>query len=244
MNKLIHRRFMILLTAMLLLVGAYPMLHETNVAAEVYGALRSLVFLAALPFIISPRRQPLLALTVAVVVIAGTWIAYALPGARPLWGMVGFHLLAGVFFALAIGSILWIVYKQQAITFDSLAGAMCVYLLIGAMFGHFYWLAQALAPGSFRGEGEFAAELADPERSLFALTYYSMVTLASIGATDVVPTRSAARGLTMIEAICGQFYIAVLIADLIGKRVSAKSTESEREGSTEKSVSPVAVSSR
>jgi hypothetical protein len=219
MSKLIHSRFIILLTAMLLLVGAYPMLHETKVAAEIYSVIRCLVFVSALPFIVSPRRQPLLALTIAVVVVAGTWVAYSLPGGTPLWGMVAFHLLASVFFSLTIGSILWIVYKQPAVTLDSVAGAICAYLLIGAMFGHLYWLAQATARGSFRGEGEFADELADPGRSLFALTYYSMVTLASVGATDVVPARSAARGLTMLEAICGQFYVAVLIADLIGKRV-------------------------
>jgi hypothetical protein len=219
MSKLIHRRFMILLTAMLLLVGAYPMLHETKVWAEIYNVLRSLAFLAALPFVVSPRRQPVLALAIAAVVVAATWVAYALPGHKNFWAMVAFHVLGSAFFAAAIGSILWIIYRQHAVTFDSVAGAICAYLLIGAMFGHFYWLAQTLAPGLFRGEGEFAADLADPERSVFALTYYSMVTLASIGANDIVPSRSAAHGLTMVEAIFGQFYIAVLIADLIGKRI-------------------------
>jgi hypothetical protein len=51
------------------------------------------------------------------------------------------------------------------------------------------------------------------------------VTLASVGANDVVPARAAARGMTMLEAICGQFYIAVLIADLIGKRIGQKSSD-------------------
>jgi hypothetical protein len=39
------------------------------------------------------------------------------------------------------------------------------------------------------------------------------VTLASVGANDVNPARAAARGATVLEAICGQFFLAVLIAD-------------------------------
>ena len=30
----------------------------------------------------------------------------------------------------------------------------------------------------------------------------------------------AAKGLSVVEAVVGQFYIAVLVAELIGKRVS------------------------
>ena len=33
------------------------------------------------------------------------------------------------------------------------------------------------------------------------------------------PARAAARGVTVLEAICGQFYISVLIAHRIGKKV-------------------------
>ena len=89
------------------------------------------------------------------------------------------------------------------------------------VFAHCYWFIETASPGSFHGDGEFAADLADPKQSLFALNYYSFVTLASVGANDVTPARAAARGVTVLEAICGQFYIAVLIADLIGKKVGA-----------------------
>ena len=33
-----------------------------------------------------------------------------------------------------------------------------------------------------------------------------------------VSVRDLARGLAVVEAICGQFYIAVLVAELIGRR--------------------------
>jgi voltage-gated potassium channel len=41
-----------------------------------------------------------------------------------------------------------------------------------------------------------------------------------VGYGDITPASDAARGLAAVEAVVGQFYIAVLVAELIGRRVS------------------------
>ena len=45
--------------------------------------------------------------------------------------------------------------------------------------------------------------------------YYSFGTLATIGYPGVSPTNSAARGITVVEAVGGQLYLAVLLARLV-----------------------------
>ena len=50
--------------------------------------------------------------------------------------------------------------------------------------------------------------------------YFSFATLTTVGYGDVAPASGPARSLSIAEAVVGQFYLAVLIADLIGKRVS------------------------
>jgi voltage-gated potassium channel len=45
--------------------------------------------------------------------------------------------------------------------------------------------------------------------------------LSTVGYGDVAPVSQPARGLACFEAICGQFYLAVLIAGLVGIRVTA-----------------------
>jgi voltage-gated potassium channel Kch len=87
-------------------------------------------------------------------------------------------------------------------------------------FGHLYCLLDAIAPGSLRGNAEFAIELGDGETRFFRLTYFSLATLTTLGYGDFIPATDAARGLAVVEAILGQFYIAVLVAELIGRRVS------------------------
>jgi hypothetical protein len=75
-------------------------------------------------------------------------------------------------------------------------------------------------PGSFRVDAEFADQLQLEHHRHFFLTYYSFITLTTVGYGDVVPIKAASRGMAIVEAILGQFYIAVLIAELIGKRVA------------------------
>ena len=53
-----------------------------------------------------------------------------------------------------------------------------------------------------------------------ALSYYSFITLATVGYGDVTPTTPLARTLAWIEAITGQFYLAVLVAGLVGFKVT------------------------
>ena len=59
------------------------------------------------------------------------------------------------------------------------------------------------------------------------LTYYSFVTLTTVGYGDVSPVSAAARTLAWVEALTGQFYLAVIVAGLVsvmaagGKRGNA-----------------------
>jgi hypothetical protein len=45
--------------------------------------------------------------------------------------------------------------------------------------------------------------------------YFSFITLATVGYGDLVPGNDIVRGLAIVEAIAGQFYLAVMIARLM-----------------------------
>ena len=65
--------------------------------------------------------------------------------------------------------------------------------------------------------------------------YYSFVTLTTVGYGDITPVSPPARTLSWLEAMMGQFYIAVLVAFLVGIRISqglvkSGETSSKRNG--------------
>jgi hypothetical protein len=101
--------------------------------------------------------------------------------------------------------------------------AFCGYLLVGLIFGHLYGAIDDLIPRSFGGAGWMGAELFDEGRRHFLLIYFSLSTLTTLGYGDITPASGAARGVAVVEAVSGQFYLAVLIAELIGRKVARSS---------------------
>lgn len=93
-----------------------------------------------------------------------------------------------------------------------IAGAVSVYLLLGLIWARFYQVVELLSPGAFRvPEGE--------SLSSATLTYFSFVTLATLGYGDISPVNLVARDLAILEAIMGQLYLVILISRLVSEGV-------------------------
>jgi hypothetical protein len=209
-----------LLVALLLLLVAYPVLRGPVGSPVLFDVLLSAVFLAALGVVFPGPRVRLVALTLGVPTVLGVWAGYALPGfpRRPL--EISFHLAAGLFLAFAVATILRGVFRETTVTADSVYGGFCGYVLTGLAFGHAFCLVETLAPGSFSASGALPDRLRDRAEQHFLLSYFSLTTITTAGFGDVTPASDTARALAMVEAVAGQFYIAVLVAELVGKRLA------------------------
>jgi hypothetical protein len=179
-----------------------------------------MAFLAAFQVIFTQRSVRLAALVLGIPSLAGIWAGDVLPGLPRFHLIVGFHLLAATFISFTMAMILWNIFQEERVTSDSIYGAFCGYLLAGVAFGHLFCFVENLSPGSFQGGPGVTVELRDEDRCHFLLTYFSFITLTTVGYGDIRPGDDAARALAAAEGVLGQFYIAVLIAELIGKRVS------------------------
>jgi len=93
---------------------------------------------------------------------------------------------------------------------NRVVGGICLYLLIGLVFGIAYTILEALLPGSFSKMPEQAQSMNSE------LIYYSYVTLTSVGYGDIVPLRPLVRTIAYLEAIIGVFYMAIMIGSMIG----------------------------
>src|SRR5262249_22884902 len=131
-----------------------------------------------------------------------------------------YHANAALFLLFVVASILQIIYRKTKVSRDSLYGAFCGYLLLGLAFGHLHCLEESLNPGAFRGDEDLAPRLANDDTCHAVLTYYSFTTITTLGLGDITPRSPLARDLAWIEAVMGQFYLAVVMAELIGMKVA------------------------
>ena len=106
----------------------------------------------------------------------------------------------------AAGSLRFAVTSPQ-VDRETIHAALSTYLLAGVFFGVLYSAIEFSSPGSFSGPDMFTEASA---------TYYSFVTLATLGYGDFLPRSELARGVATLEVIAGQLYLAVMVARLIG----------------------------
>lgn len=92
--------------------------------------------------------------------------------------------------------------------------------LLGLIWSVLYSAVELTFPGSFRlpASEDMGVTVASPSRS--DLSYFSFITLATVGYGDVTPATPLARTLAWVEAIVGQFYLAVLVAGLVGFKIT------------------------
>ena len=114
---------------------------------------------------------------------------------------------------------IWLAGKQVlfagAVDANRIIGAICIYLLMGLIWALMYlFIAQAI-PGAFNGVEQLVwyDNFAD-------VAYYSYVTLTTLGYGDISPVAPIARFLVYMEAVVGVFYMAILVASLIGVGIS------------------------
>jgi hypothetical protein len=135
------------------------------------------------------------------------------------------HDAAGaVFFSLVTVVLLRrILMTGTHVTGQLIAGSVAVYLLLGVIFAYSYSLVENVVPGAF----SLPDDVTDVHDALF---YYSWVTLTTVGYGDITPVAPIARSLAALEALIGPLYLTVLVARLVGMRISATDQEADHSG--------------
>lgn len=100
---------------------------------------------------------------------------------------------------------------------NRIIGAICVYFLLGVIWSICYMLLENAVPGSFGGLSASSEETWNPD-----WIYFSFVTLTTLGYGDILPLTFFARALAYMEAVVGQFYIAILVAGLVSAWLAEK----------------------
>jgi voltage-gated potassium channel len=121
-----------------------------------------------------------------------------------------------VLMAFAVVTIVRRVVTAERVTYDTISAAACGYLLFALMSAYVFILIELFYPGSFIEQGKQIVFRFDPhvQRGFQQTMYFSFVTITGLGYGDITPL-GPARMIAAIEAMVGQFYIAVLIARLV-----------------------------
>ena len=203
-----------LLAALLLDILIVPLLLALGAGMQVARTVMALVLLATFVAVGSSRLAGV-GLAVAVLAMVITEILHS-DAALAIELVLRMLFVAYVIFHLTRE----ILRQGEAVSLDTIAGAACVYMLLGIIWASAYMLLEHLRPGSFviPDDWRLPGNQVGP-----ALVYFSYVTLTTVGYGDIRAAGPAGAGMAVVEAIVGQLFLAITIARLVGQHLSKRS---------------------
>lgn len=213
--------------------GASPdVLREERSVRSTYGIALALILLAVLTLIAAPALNASLEFGSALLQVVALVATLRVSGVRrrAMNGAAGVVLVvvvvATIAFVLggvagnALGLTLWLLVtaatiativirlsRYGTINVQLVLGLLCVYLLLGLCFALAYALVQAFIPNGF----------AQGQQGISALTYYSFITIATVGYGDISPASPILRSMAVGEAMIGQLYLVSVVSLAVGR---------------------------
>jgi voltage-gated potassium channel len=234
-THLLPRRHTGLLVALIVTLGARPLIGTAGVAPLVFSIALLSVLLVALytvqvdelvgerDLLVRQKRRisrigwvltvPAVFERVLVMIAPSNWV-YQL-GTIFWWLVFAFVTLN------QLGNLL----KQKQVTGETISMAVSVYLLLGLTWGLFYVVIFLYQPLAFNLGASLGGGA--PNLQIFpVLIYFSLTALSTVGYGDITPVSLQARYAAVAEGITGQFYLAILVARLVAMQMSGTTQES------------------
>jgi hypothetical protein len=164
------------------------------------------------------RVQRIFTLVAGLATLAAQWGHHVLGPSLHRELTLAYHALIIVFLSTAVWVILRDLFVRRGSGYSHIFGAMSGYMIVAGAFANAHILAYMLAPASMSVAPELEKHLADRHSMAATFLYYSFTQLLTIGYSDITALAAPATTLSLLEALFGVFYLAVIVSQLMEKR--------------------------
>jgi hypothetical protein len=196
-----------LLGAQLLQVLAWPFLGGSTVGRAFLGVIGMLAVGSA---VLAVRRTPHVSRVVFFLgapTIVFTLLEAVFADVDPIVIVSG--CLHAPFYFYVSYAMLRYLFHDDVVTTDEYYATGAAFTVVAWGFAHLFAAVQAIWPDSFSNASGF-------EHTWFELLYLSFSTLTSVGLSDIVAVGGEARAVLMVEMMVGVFYVAMVVARMVG----------------------------
>lgn len=205
------------LTLLICLFGALiipPYFEGHAIFAVISKLIFSVVLFAAVYAVIELRRLWLVGVILFVPTLSSIWIeqfsdhnrlAFYIDNLTTIafFGFIGYHFLQYIL-------------SCKKVTTNVIYASMCLYLMLAFIWAAIYANIHLFYGGAFNFSNDYLADTTlEGGQSMSTFTYFSFVTLSTLGYGDITPANRVAGAWVAVEAMIGQFYIAIVMARLV-----------------------------
>jgi len=207
-----------------------PLLADAKPAARILSiVLFSLVCVAVFRALFQTRRRRWIGSFLVGASVALSLARLIAPAELRLQTGVLLNVSAAAFYVFVFSVILSHVFNTRQLRTDDVVGAFSGYMIIALVWGRLYTLAWMLQPADFSISPTIEWQLYNWNTLIALFDFYSFTTISTIGYASVTTMGPSANTLVWLEVMCGQFYMAVVVATIVGTKL-AEALSSPRDG--------------
>jgi ion channel len=209
-----RHRFAILFVLLFCVLLIPPYFENATWIGTFWRWLFTLVLLWALYTVAGSRKVLILALVVLIPTVSSTW--WLAEPHQQIYVAYLDNITNIIYFTLICGFLGQYVLTTQRITLEVIFAAMCLYMLLAVLWAAIYTNLELYYQAAFTFNGQLSADAGiNPDNVYRHMIYYSFVTLSTLGYGDIIPVHQVAQNWAAMEAMIGQFFIAIIIARLV-----------------------------
>lgn len=205
-----RNRFLLLLVSLLVLILIAPAILVIAYGRVIFSALAFAILIIAIYEIPERKKHMKIAVFLATAAIITHLLRFYYP-TTPMVQAID-ATTSSIFLIFISVQIIHQMFNTHIFSLSTIFGAMCIYILIGFVFGHFYALIQSFDSNAFMIESLRGEPV---KASTFKLFVFSYSILTTVGHTRVYTNNLFADSVAIIEQLLGVMYLAVLISRLV-----------------------------
>ena len=217
---LIRNRYTFLFFTLLIFLLAYPYTEGRGEARLLVAGLTFLVLLIGCLAAADTTRRVVIAAVLSLPALLN--VLAALFTGEVWFGLEGNVLMIPFYFYMMLMLARTVLHPTK-VNQEMLFAGLSIYIILGFMFSQLYAAVYAYNPNSF----SYASEYYPNGLGWYDFLYFSFVTLTTLGYGDIYPILATARGLAIVQAICGVMFLATMVAELVGIAASQRSNGDE-----------------
>jgi voltage-gated potassium channel len=208
-----RHRFAVLFVLLLCVLLIPPYFQDADWLGRFWRGLFTVMLFWSLYSVVGSRRVLMLAVILLIPTVGSTWLAD--PGQERYLAYLD-NLTNILYFGLISAFLGKYILTSRKVTLEVIFAAMCLYMILAVLWAAIYTNLEIYYVGAFTFNGQ-SAELAGVAMDeLYSnMIYFSFVTLSTLGYGDILPVHRVAQNWAAVEAMIGQFFIAIVIARLV-----------------------------
>ncbi len=220
--------FLLLLISLLIMLIVPPYLRVYS-PFEFEGLLLnpfiSIIFLTSLYLVTDNRSFSLIGLLILLPVLAINTLYYFdreyLNSPIATFSYIAFFAYICIFLVRFLA-------RSKTVSINVIYAAVCLYFFIVIIWSFIYVTTYNTLENAFAFSTELQNSLAPTEDPISLFSYFSFVTMTTLGYGDITPIHPISRAWVSAQSVLGQLYLAIVMARFVGLYISDSRTQRKK----------------